>query len=84
MLDIEYHILIWQMLPQLSCGETCQIWMWFKECNRYFCKIENFPDGEIDKQTFSNPYPLILDFVQHKMTKLTMEQPCMLLILYCQ
>ena len=23
------YIHIWQMSPQLSCGDTCQIWMWF-------------------------------------------------------
>ena len=33
----------WQVEPQLSCGGTCQIWMWFKESNRYFSKTENFP-----------------------------------------
>ena len=29
-LDLEYHIYIWQVSPQLSCGDTCQIEMWFK------------------------------------------------------
>ena len=29
----------------------------FKESNKYFCKIENFADGEINKQGFSNPQP---------------------------
>ena len=29
---IEYHIHIWQVSPQLSCGDTCQIWMWFNRC----------------------------------------------------
>ena len=28
------------MLQQLSCCNTCQIWMWFKEYNRYIYKIE--------------------------------------------
>ena len=41
-LDIKYHVYIWQVSPQLSCGDTCQIWMWFKESNSYFCKTENF------------------------------------------
>ena len=31
--------------------------MWFKESNRYFCKIENFAYGEISEQSFSNPHP---------------------------
>ena len=30
MLAIEYHVYIWQVSLQLSCGDTCQIWMWLK------------------------------------------------------
>ena len=56
-LAIEYHVYIWQVLPQLSCGDTCQIWMWFRESNRYFCKIENCAYGEISERSFSNPHP---------------------------
>ena len=56
-LDIEYHVYIWQLSPQLSCVDTCQIWKWFKESNRYFWKIENFANGEINEQSFSNPRP---------------------------
>ena len=56
-LAVEYHVYIWQVSPQLSCGDTCQIWMWFEESNRYFCKIENFAYGEISKRSFSNPHP---------------------------
>ena len=29
-LPIGYHFHIWQVSPQLSCGDTCQIWMEFK------------------------------------------------------
>ena len=57
MLAVEYHVHIWQVSPQLSCGDTCQIWMRFKEYNRYFCQIENFAYGEIDERSFSNPHP---------------------------
>ena len=46
---IEYHVHIWHVLPQLSCGDTCQIWMWFKECNIYLCKIAY---GEINEWSF--------------------------------
>ena len=56
-LAIEYHVYIWQVSPQLSCGDTCQIWMWFRESNRYFCKIENFAYREISERSFSNPHP---------------------------
>ena len=57
MLAIEYHIHTWQVSPQLSCGDTCQIWMGVKVCNKYFCEIENFAHGEIDERSFINPYP---------------------------
>ena len=56
-LAIEYHVYIWQVSPQLSCGDTCQIWMWFRESNRYFCKIKNFAYGEISERSFSNHHP---------------------------
>ena len=45
------------MSLQLSCSETCQIWMWFKESNRYLCKIENLAYRKINEQSFSNPHP---------------------------
>ena len=56
-LAIEYHVFIWKVSPQLSCGDTCQIWMWFEESNMYFCHIENFAYGEINERSFSNPHP---------------------------
>ena len=28
LLLIEYHINIWELLPEVSCGDTRQIWMW--------------------------------------------------------
>ena len=46
-----------EVSPQLSCGDTCRIWMWFRESNRNFCKIENFAYGEISERSFSNPHP---------------------------
>ena len=56
-LAIEYHVYIWQVSPQLSCGDTCQIWMGFRESNGYFCKIENFASGQISERSLSNPHP---------------------------
>ena len=58
MLVIEHHVHIWQVSPQLSCGDICQIWMWLVESNRYFSRIENFAYGEINEQRFSNPTPV--------------------------
>ena len=56
-LAVKYRVYIWQVSPQLSCGDTCQIWMWFEESNMYFCKIEYFAYGEINERSFSNPHP---------------------------
>ena len=58
-LAIEYHVYIWRVSPQLNYGDTCQIWMWFKEYNRYFCKIENFAYGEINERSFNSPHPKV-------------------------
>ena len=33
------HIHIWQVSPQLSCGDTCQIWMRYSLSNWYFDNI---------------------------------------------
>ena len=57
MVAVEHHIHIWQVSPQLSCGDTRQIWMWCKESNRYICKFENFAYGEIIESSFSDPHP---------------------------
>ena len=57
MLAIKYHGHIWQVSPQLSCGDICQIWMWYKEYNRYFGRIKNLAYGEINERSFSNPHP---------------------------
>ena len=45
---------------QLSCSDTCQIWMWCKESNGYFGKIENLAYGEFKEWILSNPTPDIL------------------------
>ena len=31
---ITYYVHIWQVSPQLSFGDTCQIWTWFNAYNR--------------------------------------------------
>ena len=54
---IEYHVHIWQVSPQLRCGDTCKLWLKFKERNKYFCDIENFAYREIDERSFSCPHP---------------------------
>ena len=55
-LAIACHVYIWQVSPQLCCGDTCQIWLWFNEFNWYFYKAENFAFEEINERSFSNPH----------------------------
>ena len=55
-LAIAYHVYIWQVAPQPSCGDTCQIWMWFEESNMCFSQVENFAYGEINERSFSNSH----------------------------
>ena len=56
-LAIEYHVDIWQVLPQLRCGDTLQIWTWLEKYNMYFGHVEKFAYGEINERSFSNPHP---------------------------
>ena len=38
-------------LTSVSSADTWQIWIWFKESNRHFCKIENFACGKINERS---------------------------------
>ena len=35
-----YHLHIWQVSPQLSCSDTCQIWLWFNRSIKYYDKSQ--------------------------------------------
>ena len=52
-----YQAHIWQVSPQLSCGDTWHIGTWLKVSNLYFCKIKIPRNGEINERSFSNPHP---------------------------
>ena len=54
---IIYHIHIWQISLQPSCGDTCQIWTRFKGLRRHFPKMKNVCNGEINKGKSSYPHP---------------------------
>ena len=56
-LAVQNRIYIWQVPPQLSCGDTCQTWMWFEESNMYFCKIEDCAYGEINDEALITVIP---------------------------
>ena len=36
-LPVWHQVHIWQVSPQLSCGDTWQIWTWLKLSDLYFC-----------------------------------------------
>ena len=53
---VTYKVNIWQVSPQLCCGDICQIRMWLRGSNRYFGKIRNILNGEINERGFINPH----------------------------
>ena len=59
MLDYLHHIHIWLVSPQLSCGNTCQIWTWYTIANMYFGDPENNGTEEIGLVT-PTPGPVVL------------------------
>ena len=56
-LTIKYDVHFQQVSPQLTCGDTCQIWTWFKVCDVLLWQIEFFRNREINVRSFSNPHP---------------------------
>ena len=42
LLDYLNHIYIWHVSPQLSCGDTYQLWMWYSIANEWFGNAEKF------------------------------------------
>ena len=61
-LPVWYHVNIWQRSPQLSSGDTCQIWTWLKVSNIYLPYIKISRYGEINERSFSNPH------LEHKLS----------------
>ena len=61
-----YHIHIWQVSPQLSCGDTWQIWTWLEISDLYFCWIKISRNGEINEWSFNNPWPLVWVYHKHR------------------
>ena len=55
MLAIGYPIHICQVLSQLSCGDTCQIWMWFEACNKYFWRSKILLTEKLTNGTLVTP-----------------------------
>ena len=64
-LAMEYHVHIWQMSLHLSCGDICQIWMWFEESTSTFASSPP-PPGHMSslksEQVPNNEMNLIIRF----------------------
>ena len=61
----KHHIYIYQLSPQLSCGDTWQIWRWFKGYYVYFYKVKIYQTENYTKRSFSNPKPSWLLIISH-------------------
>ena len=46
-----------QYLTCVATADTCQIWMWVKESNRYLHNIKNVLKNKTNKQSSSKPHP---------------------------
>ena len=73
-LSNQYHIYIWLVTPQLSCGDTCQIWKWLKIITG-IAKLKGKLIGEMNDRSFCNriPVPFLI--------KLSMRYICLVLSL---
>ena len=58
---------IFQMTAaKCKISNICEIWVWFKESNSYFCKIEHCAYGEINEWVIVTPTPAL----NHEQTQL--------------
>ena len=71
MLAIKYHVHIWQVSPQLSCGDTYQIWMWSKNVTGTFARSKILLTEKLTKGALVTPTPgrmvgtmIVWNFVQ--------------------
>ena len=81
-LTVKNRVYVWRVSPQLSCGDTCQIWMWFEQNDIHFCKIENFAYWKVNERSFSNPHPMAADqYPYHRSCRINMikfsERQCL-------
>ena len=56
-LAIEYHVHIWQVSRQLSCGDTCQIWIGFKNITDTFTRSKILLMEKLTDRTIVTPTP---------------------------
>ena len=55
LLSMDHCVHIWQVSPQLCCGDTCQIWIWFWGFERYLAKSIIALMEELLKGSFQSP-----------------------------
>ena len=63
LLGLLYHIHIWQVSPQLSCDDTCQIWVWYVTGHPCFVNYELWKKNSEQQKLV--PVPPTQDPVQH-------------------
>ena len=51
------RIHISKVLLEMSCGDTCQIWIWYSIANVCFCNAENVWKKQNWGNRLCNPYP---------------------------
>ena len=56
-LPVWYHVHIWQVSPQLSCGDTWQIWTLLKISKLYFCSIKVSVTEKLTNGALVTPTP---------------------------
>ena len=59
MVAMEYNVNIWHVSPQHSCGDTCQIWMWCEESNRYFARSKILLMEKLTNRALVTPTPVL-------------------------
>ena len=70
-LNVITHTYIWQVSPQLSCGDTCHMWVWFIWFNEYLYKGRYVHNWEINECKHSTPHPSPLSVIVSLLTHLS-------------
>ena len=80
-LPVKYRVYIWQVSPQLSCGDTCQIWMWFEESTCIFARSKILLTEKLTNGALVTPTPGSLEsrystaaVSQHEASRVSSDQ----------
>ena len=61
-LDALNHVHIWQMSPQLSCNDTCLLWMWYHTVNMCFGSAKILGNNGMEEIGSVTPTPVLETF----------------------